>query len=61
MKNQIKKLNKESVNKSNKKSIEEMFEEISKESEEEFIKDLIEIKNLNNNKSTTDWYDKNKF
>ena len=53
--------NKESVNKSNKKSIEEMFEELSKESEEEFFKDLMEIRNLNNNKSTTDWYDKNKF
>ena len=53
--------NKESVNKSNKKSIEEMFEELSKESKEEFFKDLMEIKNLNNNKSTTDWLDKNKF
>ena len=38
-----------------------MFEELSKESEEEFFKDLEEIRNLNNNKSTTDWYDKNKF
>ena len=37
-----------------------MFEELSKESEE-FFKDLMEIRNLNNNKSTTDWYDKNKF
>ena len=51
----------ESVNKSNKKSIEEMFEELSKEQEEKFFKDLKEIKNPNNNKSTTDWYDKNKF
>ena len=51
----------ESNKKSNKKSIEEMFEELSKESEEEFIKDLLEIRNLNNNKNTTDWYDKNKF
>ena len=38
-----------------------MFEELSKESEEEFFKDLMEIRNLNNNKSTADWYDKNKF
>ena len=38
-----------------------MFEELSKEPEEEFIKDLKEITNLNNNQSTTDWYDKNKF
>ena len=38
-----------------------MFEELSKESEEEFFKDLMEIRNLNNNKSTTDWYDKNKL
>ena len=52
---------KESDNESNKKSIKEMFEELSKESEEEFIKDLLEIRNLNNNKNTTDWYDKNKF
>ena len=53
--------NKESVNKSNKKSIEEMFEELSKKLEEEFFKHLMEIRNLNNKKSTTDWYDKNKF
>ena len=53
--------NKESVNKSNKKSIEEMLQKLSKESEKEFFKDLMEIRNLNNNKSTTDWYDKNKF
>ena len=38
-----------------------MFEELSKESEEEFFKNLEEIRNLYNNKSTTDWYDKNKF
>ena len=38
-----------------------MFEELSKESEEEFLKDLMEIRNLNNNKSAIDWYDKNKF
>ena len=38
-----------------------MFEELSKESEEEFLKDLMEIRNLNNNKSAVDWYDKNKF
>ena len=36
-----------------------MFEELSKESEEEFL--LMEIRNLNNNKSAIDWYDKNKF
>ena len=35
--------------------MEEMFEEIDKESEEEFFKDLMEITNPNNNKSTTDW------
>ena len=38
-----------------------MFEELSKESEEEFFNGLTEIRNLNNNKSTTDCYDKNKF
>ena len=43
-----------------KESIEEIFEEIDKESEEEFIEDLKEALGLNN-KSTTDWYDKNKF
>ena len=53
--------NKESVNKSNKKTIEEMFDELSKESEETFFKDLMETRNLNGNKSATDWYDKNKF
>ena len=35
-----------------------MFEELSKKSEEEFFKNLMEITNLNNSKSTTDWYDK---
>ena len=38
-----------------------MFEELNKESEEEFFKALMEIRNLNNNKSTTDWYDKTTF
>ena len=38
-----------------------MFDELSKEQEEEFFKDLEEIRNPNNNKSTTHWYDKNKF
>ena len=56
--------NKESDNKSieklDNKSIEEMFEEIDKESEEESIEDLKEPFSLNN-KSTTDWYDRNKF
>ena len=51
---------KESIEKSDNESIEEMFEEIDKESEEEFIEDLKEAICLNN-KSTTDWYDKNKF
>ena len=37
-----------------------MFEEKDKESEEEFIKDLKEAIGLNN-KSTTNWHDKNKF
>ena len=50
--------NKESVNKSNKNSI-ERFEEML-EKIEEFIKDLREEFDLNN-KSTTNWYDKNKF
>ena len=45
---------------SNKKSFEEMLEEIDKKREEEFIKDLRE-KFGHNNKSTTNWYDKNKF
>ena len=45
---------------SNKKSFEEMLEEIDKKREEEFIKDLREEFGLNN-KSTTNWYDKNKF
>ena len=59
----IKESGKGSVNKSNKNSLErleEMFEEIDKESEEEFIEDLKEALGLNN-KSATDWYDKNKF
>ena len=51
---------KESIEKSDNESIEEMFEEIHKESEEEFIEDLKEPFSLNN-KSTTDWYYKNKF
>ena len=38
-----------------------MLQKLSNESEKEFFKDLMEIRNLNNNKSTTDWYDKNKF
>ena len=59
----IKESDKKSVNKSNKNSLErleEMFQEIDKESEKEFIEDLKEAIGLNN-KSTTKWYDKNKF
>ena len=37
-----------------------MLEEIDKKRKEEFIKDLREEFGLNN-KSTTNWYDKNKF
>ena len=37
-----------------------MLEEIDKKREEEFIKDLREEFGLNN-KSTANWYDKNKF
>ena len=37
-----------------------MLEEIDKKREEEFIKDLREEYG-HNNKSTTNWYDKNKF
>ena len=37
-----------------------LIEKIKKESEEEFIEDLKEPFSLNN-KSTTNWYDKNKF
>ena len=44
----------------NKKSIEEMLDEIDKEREEEFIEDLKEAFRFNN-KSTTNWYDKNTF
>ena len=50
-----KKSNKESVNKSNKDSIDKL-----EKSEEEFIEDLKEPFSLDN-KSTTNWYDKNKF
>ena len=63
-----KKLIEESDNESNKKSDNESIEEsdnesteeVDKESEEEFIEDLKERFSLNN-KSTTNWYDKNKF
>ena len=55
IKESTKKSNKESVNKSNKDSIER-----PEKSEEEFIEDLKKIFSLNN-KSTTNWYDKNKF
>ena len=46
----------ESINESDNKSI----EKINKESKKEFIEDLKEAADLNN-KSTTNWYDKNKF
>ena len=52
----IKESDKESDNESDNKSI----EKTNKESEEEFIEDLKEATGLNN-KSTTSWYDKNKF
>ena len=48
--------NNESINKSDNESI----EKINKESKKEFIEDLKEATDLNN-KSTTNWYDKNKF
>ena len=51
---------KESDNESYKESDNESIEKINKESEEEFIEDLKEPFSLNN-KSTTNWYDKNKF
>ena len=50
----------ESYNESIKESDNESIEKINKESEEEFIEDLKEPFSLNN-KSTTNWYDKNKF
>ena len=43
-----------------KESDNESIEKIKKESEEEFVEDLKEPFSLNN-KSTTNWYDKNKF
>ena len=52
--------NNKSDNRSNNESDNESIEEINKESEEEFIKDLKEPFSLNN-KSTKNWYDKNKF
>ena len=59
-KKSTKKLIEESDNESNKESDNESIEKINKESEEEFIEDLKEPFSLNN-KSTTNWYDKNKF
>ena len=46
----------ESINESDNKSI----EKINKESKKEFIEDLKEATDLEN-KSTTNWYEKNKF
>ena len=54
------KSDKESDNESIKKSDNESIEKTNKESEEESVKDLKEPSSLNN-KSTTNWYDKNKF
>ena len=51
---------KESDNESYKESDNESIEKIKKESEEEFVEDLKEPFSLNN-KSTANWYDKNKF
>ena len=51
---------KESDNESIKESDNESIEKINKKSEEKFIEDLKEPFSLNN-KSTTNWYDKNKF
>ena len=45
---------------SNKKPFEEMLEVMDKKREEELIKDLRQEFGLNN-RSTTNWYDKNKF
>ena len=50
----------ESDKEPNKKSDNESIEKINKESEEEFIENLKETFDLND-KSTTSWYDKNKF
>ena len=48
------------MNQINKESDNESIKKIDNESEKESIKDLKEATDLNN-KSTTDWYDKNKF
>ena len=50
----------ESDNESYKESDNKSIEKINKELEEEFIEDLKEPISLNN-KSTTNWYDKDKF
>ena len=55
-----KKSDNELDNESIKESDNESIEKINKESEEEFFEDLKEPFSLNN-KSTTNWYDKNKF
>ena len=51
---------KESDNESVKELDNESIEKINKESEEEFVRDLVEPFSLNN-KSTTNWCNKNKF
>ena len=58
-KKSTKKLIEESDNESNKESDNESIEKINKESEKEFMEDFREPFSLNN-KSTTNWYDKNK-
>ena len=56
----IKESDNESDNKSDNESDNESIEEIDKESEEISIEDIKETAG-HNNKSTTNWYDKNKF
>ena len=56
MKHQLKKLTKKLIKESDNESI----EKINKKSKKEFIEDLKEPFSLSN-KSTTNWYDKNKF
>ena len=60
IKESTKRSNNESDNGSNEESDNESIEKINEESEEEFVEDLKEPFSLNN-KSTANWYDKNKF
>ena len=50
----------ESINESDNESDNELIENINKESKKEFIEDLKKAIDISN-KSTTSWYDKNKF